>query len=111
MINRSAAIVRPSKPYIDWASNLDDSGIIPDPEGEPSVYLLPEYDTDDEGWALLSEGFDVIFDSELEGWHTDDTTWPKNRTFTMFQRWFQVTLCSCIDDLCEGPIIDDNDEF
>ncbi len=111
MINRSAVIVRPSQPYIDWASNLDDSGIVPDPDGEPSIYLLPEYDTDDEGWALLSKGFDVIFDAELDGWHTDSTAWPAKRTFAMFRRWFQITMCSCIDDLCEGPIIDDEDEF
>ena len=28
----------------------------------------------------------------------------------MFWEWFQITLCLRIDDLCEGPIADVEDE-
>ena len=33
MINRSAVIVRPRQPYIDWAKGLDDSGMDPSEVG------------------------------------------------------------------------------
>jgi len=111
MINRSAAIIRPAQPYVDWASALDDSEILPDSDGEPTIYLLPDYDTDEEGWALLTEGFEIIFEAELEGWHTDQTAWPAKRTYAMFCEWFQITLCSCLEDLCAGPIVDDEDKY
>ena len=63
-----------------------------------------------EGWRLLAKGFDIIFEAELEGWYTLELAWPQQRTFAMFREWFQITLCSCIEDLCEGPIVDDEDE-
>ena len=33
MINRGVVIVRPKQPYLDWATRLDDSGFVPDPNG------------------------------------------------------------------------------
>lgn len=110
MINRCAVIIRPAQPYLDWAAGLDDSGLIPDLDGEPTIYLLPEYHDDVEGWQFVSECFDIIFEAELEGWHTRESDWPANRTFAMFRDWFQVTLSSGIEDLCEGLIVDDEDD-
>lgn len=34
MINRGVLIVRPKQPFLDWAAGLDDSGVLPDVEGE-----------------------------------------------------------------------------
>ena len=45
MLNRGVVIVRPKQPYLDWAAGLDDSGIVPDPNGEQTVYLIPSYRT------------------------------------------------------------------
>jgi len=43
MLNRGVVIVRPKQPYLDWATGLDDSGIVPDPNGEQTIYLIPSY--------------------------------------------------------------------
>ncbi len=107
MINRCAIIVRPAKPYLEWAAALDDSGIVPDPDQEPSVYLIPEIDDEDDAWILIESAYDTIFEAELWSWHTDESAFPKNRTFAMFRRWFTITISSCIHDLCEGPLLDD----
>ncbi len=53
MLNRGVLIVRPKQPYLDWAATLDDSGVVPDPEGEKTVYLIPEFESDDEAWDIL----------------------------------------------------------
>ncbi|MGB5324943.1 MAG: hypothetical protein WBN40_05905, partial [Pseudomonadales bacterium] len=100
MINRGSVIVRPKKPYIDWAAELEDSPILPEYEGEKTVYLIPEYDDDEHAMQILSEGFDLIFESELYGWHTDEVAWPKNRTFAMFKEWFHIEFNSVVSDLC-----------
>jgi len=110
MINRGAVIVRPKKPFLDWAAGLDDSGIIPDPEGERTVYLVPEYGDDAEAQAVLEKVFTPIFESELYGWHTDKSAWPKNRNLKTFREWFKIEFHSVVEDLCEDEIVDEDDE-
>jgi hypothetical protein len=110
MMNRGVVIVRPSRPYLDWAAGLDDSGILPDPTGEQTVYLLPSYDDDEEAWEILEEIYPEIFENELYGWHTDQGAWPKGRDFEMFKQWFKIELHSVVEDLCDYEILDEDDE-
>ena len=108
MINRSALIVRPKQPYIDWAAQLDDLGILPQIEGEQTVYLLPEYENDVDAIEILANGFEPIFERELHNWHTDQSAWPKNRSFVMFREWFSIELHSIVEDVCGYPISDED---
>lgn len=108
MLNRSAVVVRPKQPYIDWALGLDDSGLAPTADDERAVYLIPEYDDDVEAMEILSQAYDIIFEAELDAWHTDESAWPKNRTFAMFREWFEVEFHSMVDDLCGYELSDDN---
>jgi hypothetical protein len=109
MLNRGVLIVRPRQPYLDWASQLDDSGLVPDPEDEQTVYLIPEFESDDEAWEILEDAYAQVFERELEGWHTDESAWPQNRTFAMFKEWFDIELHSVVEDLCAYEIEDDED--
>jgi hypothetical protein len=110
MLNRGVVIVRPKQPYLDWAAGLDDSGIVPDPNGEQTVYLIPSYEDDDEAWEVLQNVHTAIFENELHGWHTDETAWPRRRNFAMFKAWFEVELHSVVEDLCDSEIVDEDDE-
>lgn len=107
MLNRSSVIVRPRQPYLDWASQLDDSGIIPELDDECTIYLIPEYGDDVQAMETLSKCFDIIFETELDGWCTDETLWPKNRSFKTFRNWFSFEFHSLVEDLCGYEIIDD----
>jgi hypothetical protein len=109
MLNRGVLIVRPRQPYLDWAAGLDDSGIVPDPNDERTIYLIPGYEDDDQAWAILEEVYAEVFERELDGWHTDEAAWPQNRDFAMFQEWFDIELHSVVEDLCADPLIDDED--
>lgn len=72
-------IVRPKQPFLDWAAGLDDSGLLPDVEGEQTAYLVPEFEDDNGAQRVLKNVFAEVFERELFGWHTDETGWPKNR--------------------------------
>ena len=109
MLNRGVVIVRPRQPYIDWADGLDDSDILPSPEGERTVYLIPEYEDEDQAMSILSTCYQRIFEAELEGWHTVESDWPLNRSFKMFCEWFSIELHSMVDDLCGYPFEDDTE--
>jgi len=83
VLNRGVVIVRPKQPYLDWAAGLDDSGIVPDSNGEQTVYLIPSYEDDEGAWEILATLHPAIFENELYGWHTDEAVWPKGRDFAM----------------------------
>jgi hypothetical protein len=111
MLNRCALIVRPKKPFLDWAAQLDDSGILPDPSGEQTVYLIPEYESDEQAQSILKRIYKEVFERQLDGWHTDQSAWPARRGLKTFYEWFTVELHSVIEDLCAHPLIDDDDEY
>ena len=110
MLNRGAVIVRPKQPFLDWAASLDASDILPDRDGEKTVYLVPECEDDFEAVEVLSQVYDIIFEEELFGWHTRESDWPKNRTFAMFRDWFDVEFHSVIVDICDYSLEDDESE-
>lgn len=106
MLNRSAIIVRPKKPYLEWAARFQgaDSAFVGDAR---IVYLLPEYFDDAEAMETLERAFELIFEAELMGWHTVQTDWPQNRTFAMFKKWFTIEKQALVQDLCGDPLEDD----
>ncbi len=103
-LNRSAAIVKPLPPYLEWARAGDAEGLAESVfeslrEGEPHIYLLPEYVYLSERKELLDAFWPAIFDRMLEGWVTDEALWPTDRTRQMFDEWFEVQMTSVIEDL------------
>lgn len=107
MLNRGALIVRAKQPYLDWAAKLDDSGLVPNGADEQTVYLIPNFEDEDEAERILRKVNAEVFERELSGWHTDESAWPKNRSYDMFKKWFQVELHSMVEDLCGYELADD----
>jgi len=107
MLNRAVLIVRPEKPFLDWAAQLDDSGVLPDVEGERTAYLVPEFEDDADAERVLRLVFAEVFERELFGWHTDESAWPPHRTMAMFRKWFRIELHSVVEDLCGYDLTDD----
>jgi hypothetical protein len=109
MLNRAVLIVRPKQPYIEWAAGLDDSGLVPEFEGEKTAYLVPSFEDDDEAEDILKQIYAEIFERELEGWHTDESDWPQERTFAIFKQWFHLELHSVVEDLCAYALVEEDD--
>jgi hypothetical protein len=107
MVNRSAVLVRAREPFLEWAKKHGEGMFYPT-EGERSVYLLPNFKDNVESEDLLRQYCDLIFEAELEGWITDPTTWPKERSYERFREWFEVEHHSVVEDLVAGkPLVDD----
>jgi hypothetical protein len=107
MLNRAALVVRPKQPYLDWAAQLDDSGLVPDVKEERTVYLIPEYEDDAHAKRVLKRVFAEVFERELLAWHTDESAWPQNRDFRLFQKWFDFEVHSVVEDLGHSAVRDD----
>ena len=111
MLNRTALIVCPGQPYIDWAKSLPGSdGIVPTIDGEHTVYLVEEIDDDRHLERVLKRVYAEIFERELFNWYIDESAWPQKRTFSMFKQWFSIDYHTCVEDLLDGPLEDDEDD-
>jgi len=112
-INRTAAIIRPKQPFLDWLNTL------PNPlkdltlesiRQEAIVFLMPVYDTNEEVLEIVYSDWDLHFEEQLEGWWKRENEWPQNRSLEMFKAWFDVEICSEVVNMTEGPIEDDEVE-
>lgn len=112
MINRCAVVVRAKRPFLEWLKNLpdpiDSKKNLSDINREPHVYLLPEYEINDEKALLLAYFYDTIFETELGGWWTNMDDWPRNRTLAMFKDWFSVEFHTIVEDLLDAPLLDED---
>ena len=106
MLNRALLIVRPQQPFLDWAAQLDDSGVLPDADGEQTAYLVPDIADGED--RVLKAVFAEVFERELNGWHRIEAAWPKNRNLAMFRRWFKIEFHSVVEDLCGFELVDED---
>ena len=111
MINRSAVILKYKEPFVRWINEADpykdDPGITSENANEDrTVYLITEDDAENiEKWIALN--FKTLFESELEGWYTDESLWPKKRDRKAFDEWFSVECHTVIIDTVGDAIEDD----
>jgi len=109
-LNRSAIVVKPKQPFLDWLHTADPTSgeiSLPNLVQEPTIYLIPECDTDEEVADVLHALCKEIFEEQLAGWYTDTSTWPRDRSFEVFCQWFDYQHHSMLVDLCDEPLIYD----
>jgi hypothetical protein len=106
-INRSALVVVPAAPFLDWLRRVDPTSAdlsLDDLRREATVYLVPEYDTVEEAQEHLRKCCGEIFEEELDGWYRVPSAWPVDRSFDTFVHWFEYAFHSVIFDVCAGPL-------
>ena len=110
-LNRSAIVVRPKLPFLDWLHAADPTSAtltLADLGREPTIYLVPECGDAEEERAALQTVFPTIFEDQLVGWWRDRTTWPTSRSFGRFSRWFDCQFHSTLLDLTDEPLIEEH---
>ena len=81
-LNRSAIVVRPKPPFLDWLHAAEPTSVtltLADLGREPTIYLVPECADAEEERAALQTVFPTIFEDQLDGWWRDRTMWPTPR--------------------------------
>jgi len=94
VVNRCAVGISPAQPLLDWARSLD-LDIEAQGDREPCLYLIPDFETE----AEAEEIYEAIFETELDFWNRDTGTWPAERTYPVFRKWFEVRFYPLIQDL------------
>jgi len=102
-INRDAIIVSAKKSLINWVNSIDREHPIefrdPLTSDESTIYLIEELNTEEDFKEWLSENYTEIFEEVLLGWITDESLWPQQRTFELFNEWVLVSWQSMVVDL------------
>lgn len=101
-IDRTAILVKPLQPFLDWYLNL-----YPDDMQEfEGVKMFRTYLIDDskdpEAW--LKAKFDKIFKEELDAVHYNKKQWPQKRSFKMFKEWFEYHIVLDVYDFEKKPV-------
>ncbi len=107
LVNRSAIVVKPAQPFLDWLHRVDPTSgdlTLDDLRREPTIYLLPEWESNEEKLEHLREVSNLIFEEQLNGWYRVPAVWPSERDLNAFLRWFECTFHSMVIDLCDESI-------
>jgi hypothetical protein len=108
-INRSAVILLPKQPFLDWIERVD-----PVPTGttleelrkDQNVFLVSSdkvpFPSDVRMW--VNQRWRILFEHSLNEWFTDETMWPKSRTRKMFHEWFDIEFHSMVWDMEDEPL-------
>ena len=103
ILNRSAIVLKPKQPYLEW-TRLDDAeglseGVFETLREEPTLYLVPDWEEAGEEREILREFWPALFEAMLNGWVTDPELWPSGRTQKMFEHWFEIDTYSMVEDI------------
>ena len=107
LINRSAIVVRPRQPFLNWLQRVDPTSAylaLDDLRRQPTIYLLPECDSKEQALEFLREISREIFEEQLNGWHRVASVWPSGRDLATIRIWFEIGFHTTIVDLCDDPV-------
>jgi hypothetical protein len=108
VINRAVAVIKPKQPFVDWINSHPDSAEDPvaleQVRQDCNVFLIPDFDSEEEVEEYIEDLSTDIFEIELESWYTDEESWPTNRDFQTFREWFDVEVHSMVIDPYEDRI-------
>lgn len=113
MLNRSTLLLHYKPPAVQWINDVDPSPsgnrvTLEEVNSDLTVYLVSDgvSESPEEVRRWVKANWRNLFESELEGWYTDPTLWPK-RTLKRFDEWFDVECHSVLIDTLGTPIEDD----
>jgi len=106
-INRSAIVVRPAQPFLNWLHQVDPTSAhltLEDLQREPTIYLVAECDSQEQAIEYLGESVRDIFEEQLDGWYRVPAVWPAKQDAVMLQSWFEISFHSMIVDICDDAL-------
>jgi len=108
VLNRSAVVVTPKQPFLDWLNSVEADSSLTLADLDKTLYLVPDYKDPEDAEKILKRVYGDIFCRELEGWYRDEDLWPQDRSFRLFKLWFDLEHYDLVEDVGRGPI--ENDE-
>jgi hypothetical protein len=107
-INRNLIFIIPTEACLAWARKIypETPAVI---RNQPAhefgkAFLILEYDSYDEVMRWMEKGWEKWFDTMLADWVKNESLWPKNRSWEMFNEYFEVVWQPRVEDTMPIPI-------
>ena len=98
--NRSVVNIYPTKNFLDWLNYIRDSDVSLELiDLEPISFLIKDFDKISEFEYWLEKNFHLMFEIRLNYSCIDISKWPDDRTFFVFNKWFDVRFSNLILDM------------
>lgn len=98
--NRSVVNIFPTKLYLDWLNYIRGPDVILGLNDlEPISYLIKDFDNNSEFEYWLENNFHLMFEIRLNYSCIDKSLWPEDRSFSVFNKWFEIRYSNLILDL------------
>jgi hypothetical protein len=109
VVNRTAVSIVGAKPYVDWTLARDadaNKGTLTVARGRTygSVFLLPEFELEEDVREWVEENADWLFEFQLTAWTDDEASWPTRRDLQAFREWFRVEVHNVVVDVPDDEI-------
>ena len=114
MINRGVLILKYREPVVRWINQADPYDDTPkislaSANDDRNVYLIDDNVAGNpealDRW--LQQNFQMLFETELEGWYRETDLWPRELSFELFSEWFEVEVHALVRDTVGDEIYDD----
>lgn len=114
-VNRQALYLAPKKPLIDWVNYVfpgEDKISSEEPLSNDwgTVYLVPEFLSEEDFKEWLKENYQAFFEQELYEWCEDEAQWPNPLTWELFEEWFHFSFQSVVLDTIDLPLEKEDEE-
>lgn len=95
LLNRSALMLQPRQPYLDWinalpgdVSELEQPLAAGELDAEGRVYLVDEFEQGD--GDLLASHWKQLLENELSAWDEFADHWPEPLNQSLLTQWFEI---------------------
>ena len=112
MVHRSAIVVVPMKPLLDWINRVEPfkTMTLEEVQKDNNIYLIPDFDepisTEDlekEIENYITKNYKEIFYHLLSEWYLGESVYPK-MNYKIFREWFKISIHTVIFDMVNKPI-------
>jgi hypothetical protein len=109
VVNRTAISIVGAKPYNDWSASHDadaNRGTLTVARAKTygTVYLLPEFELEEDVQEWIEENADWLFEFQLAAWTEEQAAWPAVRDLKTFREWFRIDIHSVVVDVADDDI-------
>jgi hypothetical protein len=103
--NRSIVNLYPTKIFFDWLNYIRGSDVCFGLNDiEPISFLIKDIDAKSEFEYWLENNFHLMFEIRLNYSCIDKSLWPEDRSFGVFNKWFDIRFSDMIIDLQDDLI-------
>lgn len=106
-VDRSSFLLQPKQRFLDWLLSVEDEDLnltLDQIRVDCNTYLIPVFDTPEEGIAYIDEIYLSLFKVELSSWYEDPSVWPKDMSLQAFWEMFDVSIQSTVIDTIEEEL-------